>query len=170
MKRLVPTLLVLILIVFLVGGSAAYAAVSGDLLPHEDDTFGLRHFNDDADYDAFGDRYDDFYSDEGSVSGFKKASSVPEFIAPIIQWALGTAGLLAVAVIIYGGYMYITSRGNQITTERAKTIVLYAVIGLVVIILSFFVVAAVFQIYDPPGADPLSPDSPFSNENGNLPL
>jgi heme/copper-type cytochrome/quinol oxidase subunit 2 len=46
-------------------------------------------------------------------------------------------GILAVIVIIVAGYFYVTSSGNATTVEKAKNAILYAVIGLVIILLAF---------------------------------
>jgi len=47
------------------------------------------------------------------------------------------AGSIAVIVIIIGGIMYVTSAGNAANITKAKNMVLYSVIGLVVIILAY---------------------------------
>jgi len=47
------------------------------------------------------------------------------------------AGIVAVIVIIIAGYMYVTSQGDSAAVTKAKNAILYAVIGLVVIILAF---------------------------------
>lgn len=47
------------------------------------------------------------------------------------------AGIVAVIVIIIAGYMYVTSQGDSSAVTKAKNAILYAVIGLVVIILAF---------------------------------
>jgi len=47
------------------------------------------------------------------------------------------AGIVAVIVIVIAGYMYVTSQGDSSAVTKAKNAILYAVIGLVVIILAF---------------------------------
>jgi hypothetical protein len=47
------------------------------------------------------------------------------------------AGIIAVIVIIVAGYMYVVSAGDSAAVTKAKNAILYAVIGLVVIILAF---------------------------------
>jgi hypothetical protein len=46
------------------------------------------------------------------------------------------AGIIAVLVIIIGGLMYITSNGDSGKISNAKNTIIYALIGLVVIVLS----------------------------------
>lgn len=49
------------------------------------------------------------------------------------------AGAACVIVIIIAGYIYVTSVGNPTSVSKAKNAILYAVIGLVVIILAFVI-------------------------------
>jgi len=66
-------------------------------------------------------------------------------LANIIIWILGLSGGIAVLFLILGGLQYITSSGNKDKAEQAKQTILYAVIGLIVIALSFVIVAFVSQ-------------------------
>ena len=58
----------------------------------------------------------------------------------VLNFALTFVGLIAVAMLIYGGFRYLTSAGNEETTKQAKRIILYAIIGIVVILLSAVIV------------------------------
>ena len=69
-----------------------------------------------------------------------------EKVVVIINWGLSFVGLIAVIFLIYGGFKYITSSGNEKETEAAKNIIVYAIIGIVVILLSFLIVIAVSNI------------------------
>lgn len=64
-------------------------------------------------------------------------------IRAIIQVALAVAGLIAVAFIIYGGFRYITSGGNDEAAEAGKKILTNAIIGLVIIIFSYVIVVVI---------------------------
>ena len=70
-------------------------------------------------------------------------SSFRGLVLRIINYALGFLGLLAVIMIIYGGVTYVTSAGNDDAIGNAKKIIMYALIGIIVILLSFVVVRAV---------------------------
>jgi len=76
------------------------------------------------------------------VGGLEQAS-VGEIIIRIIQWIMGIVGLVCVAFIIYGGVMYATSGGSEEHVERAKKILLWSIIGLVICILAFVIANAV---------------------------
>ena len=62
---------------------------------------------------------------------------------------LGVLGLLAVIVIIYGGFMYTTSAGDASKIKKAKDTIMYGVVGLVIALLAYaivnFVVSSIFK-------------------------
>lgn len=70
---------------------------------------------------------------------------IASVLSTVIYWVLGLSGGIAVLFLILGGLQYITSSGNKDKAEQAKQTILYAVIGLIVIALSFVIVAFVTQ-------------------------
>jgi len=58
----------------------------------------------------------------------------------IINTLLYAAGIIAVIMIIYGAFRYITAGGNAGAITKAKDTILFAVIGLVIAILAFTIV------------------------------
>lgn len=70
---------------------------------------------------------------------------IASVLSTVIYWILGLSGGIAVLFLILGGLQYITSSGNKDKAEQAKQTILYAVIGLIVIALSFVIVAFVTQ-------------------------
>jgi len=58
-------------------------------------------------------------------------------VAKIIRVALGLLGIVALGFLLYGGFIYMTSEGNEKKLEEAKTIIKNAVIGLVIILSAF---------------------------------
>lgn len=70
------------------------------------------------------------------------ASTDPRIvIARVIRAVLGFLGIIAVGLIIYGGWIYMTSEGNEEKIERAKNILKNAVIGLIIILSAFGIVS-----------------------------
>lgn len=61
----------------------------------------------------------------------------------INTYLLPLAGIIAVAFIIIGGYQYIFSGANEEMAEKGKKTLTNAVIGLVIIILSYVIVRIV---------------------------
>ncbi len=62
-----------------------------------------------------------------------------------IQWILGFLGLIAVLIILYGGFTWMTSAGNEEKIAKAKKIIQSALIGMIVILLSWAIVTFVFS-------------------------
>lgn len=71
------------------------------------------------------------------------ATSAKGLAMTILNWFLGFLGFIAVAMVIYGGILYVTSAGEEEKTGKAKKILLYAIIGIVIIFLSFAIVNTV---------------------------
>lgn len=61
----------------------------------------------------------------------------------IIQFLLLIVGLVAIAFIIYGGFQFITSRGDEEQATAGKRTLTNAIIGLVIVILSYIIVAVI---------------------------
>lgn len=69
-------------------------------------------------------------------SGDKAQSQVRIIISTLLM----VLGIMSVIIIIIGGIMYTTSGGDSGRVKAAKDTVLYAVIGLIVAILSYAIV------------------------------
>jgi len=64
-------------------------------------------------------------------------------ISKIINAVLGIVGGVAVLVLIIGGFQYITAAGNPDQVGKAKSTIMYAIVGLVICILSYVIVSFV---------------------------
>jgi hypothetical protein len=69
-----------------------------------------------------------------------------EFIGRVIKLIFGVSGSLAFAMILYGGFLWLTSGGAPETITKAKNIVIWAVLGLMVIFAAYAIVANVTKI------------------------
>lgn len=71
-------------------------------------------------------------------SGYVKNASNGTISAVMstVYWA---AGIVAVLVIIVAGFIFITSKGDANKIAQAKNAILYAVIGLVVVLVAFII-------------------------------
>ncbi len=58
----------------------------------------------------------------------------------IVQWALGFLGLVAVIMILLGGFQWMTAGGNEEKVASAKKIISAAVIGLIIVLLAWAIV------------------------------
>lgn len=76
-----------------------------------------------------------------------KDDSVKDVIGAVVNTLLFLLGIAAVIVIIIGGITYTTSAGNDANVKRAKDMILYAVIGLVIAFAAYAIVNWVVKAF-----------------------
>lgn len=59
--------------------------------------------------------------------------SIGDIVAGVINVALSFLGIIATGIILYGGFVWMTSQGNPDKIDKAKRIIVNGVIGLVII-------------------------------------
>lgn len=99
-------------------------------------------------------------------AGLAGAKSIGEVITIVLKILLTLAGVVAVVFIIYAGYSYVTSGGNEEQSTKAKKILLNAILGLVLIILAFVIVSVLTNTLT---TGNIFSGSSSSNSPGNLP-
>lgn len=84
-----------------------------------------------------------------SITGLpgNAGSTVTRELGTYINIFLGIIGIIAVAFLIIGGFRYITSAGDSEVAESAKNTILNAVIGLVIVILSYIIVTVIVNAF-----------------------
>ncbi len=78
-------------------------------------------------------------------TGGKTLSAI---IVSTIQTLSGFVGGIAVLMLVIGGIMYITSAGDSTKADTAKNIIQYAIIGLIVALLSLIIVTQVIGVFN----------------------
>ena len=73
-------------------------------------------------------------------------------IIGILNGVIAILGIVAVIVIIIGGIGYMTSAGDAGKVKKAKDTILYGLIGLVIVVLSFAIVNFVISNVIAPNA------------------
>lgn len=66
--------------------------------------------------------------------------SFRQSILTLLNFFLFFLGIVATGFIIYGGFLYVTSQGEDSNVETAKKIITYAAVGIIVILVSFALV------------------------------
>lgn len=72
-----------------------------------------------------------------------QASDPRAVAARIINVALGFLGIIAVVIVLYGGFMWMTAAGNEERISKAKQILSAGVIGLVIIVMAWAIASYV---------------------------
>ena len=58
-------------------------------------------------------------------------------IAIIIRTALSLLGVIFLALLVYGGYLWMTDKGNEDQVKRARNLISAAVIGLIIVLSAY---------------------------------
>ena len=81
-------------------------------------------------------------AEEGA--GYMDASG-EDIVSNIINLILSFLGVIFLVLMIYGGYLWMTARGNEEQLTKAKNVIIAAVTGLVIVVaayaISWFVVS-----------------------------
>ena len=75
------------------------------------------------------------FGDCNPLSG-QECIDAGDMIVNLIQWFGGVAGVVAAIFLVIGGWGYITSSGDSGKLQKAKTTIMYALIGLVIVALA----------------------------------
>ena len=73
--------------------------------------------------------------------------ALDEVIMDITDWVLGFAGIIAILVIVYGGLLYLTSAGNEDQMEKGKKTLMWGILGLVIIGISYAIVDVIVNTW-----------------------
>ncbi len=76
----------------------------------------------------------------GYDSALTQSKDARSFIQTIVNFALSFLGLAATVLIIYGGGMYVMSRGDEDMASKGKKTIEYTSIGIIIILGSFAIV------------------------------
>ncbi|MBN1584894.1 hypothetical protein JW899_00820 [Candidatus Uhrbacteria bacterium] len=83
----------------------------------------------------------------GTSSGLSGSASrdLPTIIGAIINAFLGLLGIVLVVIIIFAGYKWMMARGNTKDVDDAKTMILNAVIGMVILMAAYAIAQFVLK-------------------------
>ncbi len=93
--------------------------------------------------------FTDGLEDVKSLAGANElagASSAKDILLGIMKWLLTLTGIIATISLLYGGYLYITSQGEDDQVQQAKHLILYSVIGIIIIGISAIIVNVVINV------------------------
>lgn len=72
-------------------------------------------------------------------------TNINEFAARIINYILGLVGTISLVLFIYGGLIWMTSAGSADKVKKGRDVLVWAVIGMAVVFLSYMMVKFVMQ-------------------------
>ncbi|OGY44512.1 MAG: hypothetical protein A2729_01625 [Candidatus Buchananbacteria bacterium RIFCSPHIGHO2_01_FULL_39_14] len=82
----------------------------------------------------------------GGAAGFNQPSeesTLPEIIGNIINGFLSLLGMVFMGYIIYGGYLWLTARGEEEKIDKAKRIIRGSITGIIIVLAAYAITAFV---------------------------
>ncbi len=101
--------------------------------------------------------------------GVQTDRDVRQLTALVINIVLGFLGIVAVTIIIYAGYLWMTAGGNEENVARAKLMLRNAAIGLVIVLSAWGIAAFIISRLSGATGNPLGPPSGGTGGDGSFP-
>lgn len=79
----------------------------------------------------------------GSQIGADATNTLPDIIGNVIKVLLSVLGIVFVVLVVYAGFLYLTSAGEDEKVKKAKKLLSQSVIGLVIIVAAYAIAAFV---------------------------
>lgn len=102
-------------------------------------------------YDTGGTDYQSVSTDSGMTT-----SSVGQILVNIMNWFMMILGIGAIISFVVAGIMYLTAAGDEGKTEKAKNLMVYAIIALVVALVGYVIVNTVVNLTGSGAGDSIS--------------
>jgi len=80
-------------------------------------------------------------------AGTVSEATVTDLIGKVASVIVGTAGSFGLLMFTYGGFMMLSSAGNTERLNQGKQILIWAVIGILAIMLSYLVIRLIIQAF-----------------------
>jgi len=76
----------------------------------------------------------------------KSLGDVASAIISITNWAASLAGVLALIMILYSAFTYVTSYGDESRAETAKKTLLWSIVGMALVIFSKIILIQIYNL------------------------
>lgn len=76
-------------------------------------------------------------------SGVASKKNLSDLVSEVLKILLTLSGIVAVIILVIGGFQYMTARGNAEQAEKGRQTLINAIIGLVIIVLAYTIVNVV---------------------------
>lgn len=86
--------------------------------------------------------------------------SVLDIVTNFLNWILAIAAIIAILALVISGIQYLVSAGDEDMAETAKRNIRYSLIGLVIILVSFTIVATIHGVLTSFVTGPVPPAEP----------
>ncbi len=92
-------------------------------------------------------------------AGENKQDALINVVKGFINWVLGILALIALIVLLRGGFQMVTAAGNEEQYKKGFTILKQAAIGLIIIGIAWFIISIIFRLVNITTSDAQSANS-----------
>jgi hypothetical protein len=79
------------------------------------------------------------------AAGFGEPRSIYEIVGNLIGVFLSLLGVIFLILILYGGYVWMSSAGNETKVLQAKKIISNSIVGIIIVMSAYAITSFVFQ-------------------------
>jgi hypothetical protein len=79
------------------------------------------------------------YTPMEQIPGYGAPSDFFDYVAVLYRFGIGAVGIAALIMLAIGGFMYITSAGNNASMEKAKGVITDAIVGLLLAVSAYII-------------------------------
>ncbi|MBI2028660.1 MAG: hypothetical protein HYT07_03550 [Candidatus Levybacteria bacterium] len=95
-------------------------------------------------------QWDEFLKINCVENGVATLSCIPAVFLNIINALLMFVGITSLVFIIFSGYKYMHSAGDPKVLESARNTLIFAIVGLLLVLFSFFIRNLIFEVTQVP--------------------
>lgn len=81
-------------------------------------------------------------------SGSDAGTSIETSVGEIIQAVISLIGVLFLVLLVYGGFLWMTARGNDQQVEKAKKIMTESIIGVFIVVSAYAISIFVISVFN----------------------
>ena len=83
-----------------------------------------------------------------SVNPIAKFDSITKIVNLLLPVMMIVGGFITLSMLLLGAYRYLTSDGNPEKISKAQSVMVYAVIGLILIVASFIITKIIGSVFN----------------------
>lgn len=83
----------------------------------------------------------------GNAAGLATNTSLPVRVGQLINGAMSIIGIIFLILTVYGGFRILLSRGESDKIKVGRETILYGVIGMIIVVISYALTDFVFDVF-----------------------
>ncbi len=83
----------------------------------------------------------------GDAAGLATTATLPQRVGQLLNGALSVIGIIFLILTVYGGFRILLSRGEADKIKVGRETILYGVLGMIIIVISYSLTTFVFDVF-----------------------